>query len=527
MKKYWKIIFPTVLASFVFYGGYSLTASLFPLMSKNLFDHYEKGFPYLVRLLGVFALLVVFNTLFEYLNRVYEWKVTQKFTVSLKQDLFASFIAKNPEDFQKMAPVDYLSILNNNVEALYEDNISATVDLIKSVLNLVIFAGSMLYVLDGRLTLLIMVFSAGISFLPLLTQKRLAHLRKINLNSQQDYNHVLLDLLSGYKYVSRKTVKTIEKRHQTSLTNAAEKRFNFGRFRVLSDMVNSVGTNLMNLCVFLVAGLLLIRGELTLGAASAALLYTGELIGSIGNILSCVNVLNSSKEVVTEVKADLKLPELPFDDAEIPDVTNFSVEKLTFQREDYVLQGENLNFSKEHSYAIVGASGAGKSTFLRLLNGEISSAESRFTLDEKEASEMKRRQQIFMLQQKEHLFETDLLNNLTIFGSFPLRVEVKNLLAKLPRNMRQRLENYQTITELSGGEGQVLSILRMVNLNYPINLLDEPFSGVDEKAKEIILTELLTQNQHILVEVTHDVSENNLKRYDEVLEVKAGGIAKR
>ncbi|WP_058302044.1 ATP-binding cassette domain-containing protein [Gorillibacterium timonense] len=524
MKKYLYRLKWTIIAGFLFYGGYSMTSSLFPLMTKKLFDNYQKGWGYLGTLFLAFLCLVLLNVLSEYLNRVWEWRLSREFKVLIKQDLFSKFISKIPEEFQKEKPADYLSIIDNNVDAVDEDYVSANIDLTKSIVNLLIFCASMLFVLDIRITTVVVVFSVVVSLLPILTQKTLARLRKVNLAGLQKYNSLLFDLLSGYKYISPKTVEVILKRHQDHLVDAENKRFIFGRFRVISDMVNSVGTNVMNLAVFAVSGMLLIQGNITLGAASAALLYTGKLIGSMSNVLSCINVLNSSRDVVSDMEEHLKLSDMPKNTDAILPIDSFIIRNLRYTREGHHLQIEEKQFEAGKSYAIIGHNGAGKSTLLRLINGELTPQAGTFLIDGRPADREKRRQSMFTLQQKEHLFATDFAENVTLFGSFPLKPQVSALLHQLPQQMQTRLTLFESIEELSGGERQMISILRLINLDYPINLLDEPFSGIDLNSKKVILDYLLKHNQHVLIEVTHDITPENLNKYDHVLQVDNGGL---
>jgi ABC-type multidrug transport system ATPase subunit len=80
--------------------------------------------------------------------------------------------------------------------------------------------------------------------------------------------------------------------------------------------------------------------------------------------------------------------------------------------------------------------------------------------------------------------------------------------------------------ELSGGEKQALSFLRMLTKDASIILMDEPFSAVDIKSKEYFESYLFTNkemNDKLLIFVTHDLGES-LNRYDEVLLMRGGKI---
>lgn len=524
MKKLINKLKWTIMAGFIFYGIFSLTSSLFPMMTKLLMDKYNLGAPYLGKLFIWFLILVVLNNCFEYLNRLWEWKLSRDFNLEIRQQLFSKFISQKPKKFEQAQPVDYLSIINNNVDAVYEDYLSAWIDLLKSIANLLIYCGSMLFVLDLRLMGIIIIFSVGTSLLPIFTQKKLAKLRKEQLGQLKLYNRLLLDLLSGYKYVQQKTIKIFRKRHQDSLTQSEEKNFRFGQFRVLSDMTNSIGTNLMNLAVFSLAGYLLLHDEISLGAVSAAFLYTGQLIGSMQGVLSCINVLNSSKDIVAEIEEQLELPELEESDYPPRQVAVFEINNLSFQRNEYKMFIDAVTFEKFHPTAIIGQSGVGKSTLVKLLNGELTPSTGSFYFDEVPINTSDRTASIFTLQQREHLFEASFTENVTLFGSYPLNPQVNQLLNELPESIQNRVINYHDISELSGGERQIICILRMLNFDFPITFLDEPFTGVDQKSKQIILDFLVKYQQGIYIEVTHDTQSVTLKKYDQVYQVFDGAL---
>ncbi|MET3557041.1 ABC-type multidrug transport system fused ATPase/permease subunit [Streptococcus rupicaprae] len=215
MNTYFKQLKWTILQSYLFYSLYALTSSLFPLISQLLFDQRHKGLAFLGFIGLTFLLLIALNLVMEYCNRVWEWKISKNLALLLKSDLFQRFIGQDHQTFEQQRPIDYVSIITNHVEVVSEDYFSVTIDLGKSLLKLLIFCISMTYVLNWQLTLVILGFSLVTSYLPNLTQKTLAKLRKKDLTYQKDYNHKLLDLLSGYQYVSSQTMDVFKREHQT------------------------------------------------------------------------------------------------------------------------------------------------------------------------------------------------------------------------------------------------------------------------------------------------------------------------
>lgn len=527
MLSYFKALKWTILQSLIFYGLYSLTASLLPLVAQQLFDHYDRGLAFLGQISLLTLSLVIINLGMEYGNRVWEWKISKELAILLRSDLFMAVISQNNQEFEQKKPVDYLSVITNQVDAVSEDYFSATIDLTKSLLKLLIFCISMTYVLNWQLTLVILIFSLVTSYLPNLTQRTLAKLRKTDLASQQTYNHQLLDLLSGYSYVTSQTIGVFGREHRQSLIDREDQHLIFGRFRVLSDMIYSFGTGLMYLTVLSLSGYFLISGQLSLGTASASLLYTSSLIGAISDVLSCVNVLHSAKEIVADIQNDLQQAVLEERQEEAYQAQKLVIDRLSFDRENFHLKADQVQFRRGERTALIGHSGAGKTTFFKLLNGELTSKEEKLYLDNRELTPDLKAQTIFTLRQGDHLFDSDLLTNLTFWGQFPLRVQVLDLLDRLPLTLQERLKNYQNLQDLSGGERQVISILRCLNMPQPILLMDEPFSQIDKETKAIISDFLSQQDNRIILEITHDRSQENLDKYPQILKLSEGRLTKK
>ncbi|OFI50263.1 hypothetical protein BG261_09090 [Floricoccus tropicus] len=115
MLRYFKKIKKTTIESFIVYAIYSLTLSLFPLVSQKFLDNYNKGFSYLINLFFIFLIIVLLNLISEYFNRVWEWKLAKEIQLIIEGKLFDSFISQDKKNFNDQKSIDYVSIINNNV----------------------------------------------------------------------------------------------------------------------------------------------------------------------------------------------------------------------------------------------------------------------------------------------------------------------------------------------------------------------------------------------------------------------------
>ena len=185
---------------------------------------------------------------------------------------------------------------------------------------------------------------------------------------------------------------------------------------------------------------------------------------------------------------------------------------MTFNKQT-VLNKINLDFSFS-SLAIIGPSGGGKSTFLRILGGLIQPTEGQFALDEQwitkdEAKLFEYRKQIGFVFQSNGLFpHLTALKNITLplIHTFKMSEQQANQKAyELLERFNLMHEKDKFPVQLSGGQQQRIAIIRAVAINPKLLLLDEPTSALDPELSSevlIMLRELVESGMQMVI-VTH------------------------
>ena len=125
------------------------------------------------------------------------------------------------------------------------------------------------------------------------------------------------------------------------------------------------------------------------------------------------------------------------------------------------------------------------------------------------------------INQFEHIFHASFTENVTLFQSYP-QEKMGEVLSYFNNEKIQSLLHKENAQELSGGENQMMQLIRAVTADKPIILMDESFSAVDAKNTKQLQEKLLSMDKTILF-VTHDVSPEHLKDFDEVIELKRQG----
>ncbi len=180
-----------------------------------------------------------------------------------------------------------------------------------------------------------------------------------------------------------------------------------------------------------------------------------------------------------------------------------------------VLNGISLKGGENKVISIVGASGSGKSTFLRLLCGILKKTKDNLfsgtiTIDGMTASEYVRKGKVGLMFQ-----EPNLLPNLTVRKniSFPLKLRKQNCNGEVDALLRtvslQEFSDYLPF-QLSGGMKTRVALARTFSTKPDLLLLDEPFSSLDIRWRFTLYRELVTlqqKYQSTVIMVTHDIQE--------------------
>ena len=182
--------------------------------------------------------------------------------------------------------------------------------------------------------------------------------------------------------------------------------------------------------------------------------------------------------------------------------------------EKWLLRDVNLRLHPGARLGIVGPSGSGKSLLLRSLAllDPLDEGSIRFRgvpAGEKGTADYRR--QVMYLHQRPTLFEGDVEANLR--QPFALKIHAKSqfderLVLELLRKVgRQHSFLQKSATGLSGGERQLVALIRSIQVKPSVLLLDEPTASLDAEATravEQLLEQWMTEGEHALVEVTHD-----------------------
>jgi len=205
----------------------------------------------------------------------------------------------------------------------------------------------------------------------------------------------------------------------------------------------------------------------------------------------------------------------------VPEDSLIDIKNLSFKRGERVIYDNvNLRIRRGQITAIMGPSGTGKTTLLRLIGGQLTPDQGCVLLDGKDLSEMSRHELFAARARMGMLFQSGaLFTDMTVYENvaFPLRAHTQlpeNLIAELValklESVGLRGTEQLMPSELSGGMNRRVALARAIALDPELIMYDEPFAGQDPIVKGV-LTRLIRSLREALdlttIIVSHDVEE--------------------
>lgn len=428
------------------------------------------------------------------------------------------------------------------------DNISGTLNqtLIQLVTSVLQFVGTIYFMLTISWQLALVAFVTVP--LAMLTVRIVAPLSQKYFSEQQK-NLGLLNNQIEENYAGHTVIKSFnhEKKAQEAFEQQNEAFYQVAwKAQVVSTLIYPTMrfiNNLDYLAMAVIGGLKVISGTVNLGDVQAMLQYTNQFAQPITNISNMMNTIQAtvaSAERIFEVLDEEELVELPLASVKVTDsmvstspFIRFDQVGFSYNDEQPLMTQVNFEVEKGEMIAIVGPTGAGKTTLINLLERfyEVTSGKiSRNGVDIRAINRQVLRQSMAMVLQETWLFSGTIWDNLR-YGRLEATDEEVLAAAKMAHAdefITTLPQGYQTVlneeaTNISQGQRQLLTIARAFLANPEILILDEATSSVDTRTERLIqsaMNRLLVGRTSFVV--AHRLS--TIREADQILVMNKGNI---
>ena len=460
------------------------------------------NFSEIARILIFLICLYAVSALFSYIQGWLMTGVSQKLTYKLRKQISEKIHRMPFNYFDEKNHGEVLSVVTNDVDTLSQSLNQSATQIITSVVT-VIGVLAMMLSIDWIMTLIcLLVLPISMIFISLVVGKSQKHFK----NQQEYLGHVngqIEEVFGGQSIVrvfnaEEKVTDAFEKDNEMLYKSAWKSQFLSGLMQPIMNFIS----NLSYVAIAIIGGIFAVQGRITVGGIQSFIQYSKQFTQPITQLAQVSNMLQSTAAAAERVFDFLARPE---EDQTVPNAV--SVEGLKgnvefknvhfgYTPDKIIINNFSAKVSEGQKIAIVGPTGAGKTTMIKLLMRFYDVNSGAILVDGYDLRSFNRselRQMFGMVLQDTWLFNGTIMENIR-YGRLDATDEeviaaaksahVHRFIQTLPDGYGMELN--EEANNVSQGQKQLLTIARAILADPKILILDEATSSVDTRTEERI-----------------------------------------
>lgn len=536
MKQNKVLLLFTILTSIIASLGYVFMAVL---LQKLLDIAVEKNMQQFIPMVLFSIFYFVMLGIFLYLQSLLSKRITCKIIKQIRTDVFKGIVSQSMGDFGKRNTADYLSIITNDVKMI-EDNF--LLPFFEVVQYTVIFISSFVLMIyfDVIVTIVVFVAITLMFLVPSLLGKELEK-RQNTLSSQlADFTTKLKDILSGFEIIKSYSMKQyVIQKFDKENSDTIHTKYSVDKLFALNEGLSSFLALMVQIVVLFLSAYFIITERITVGTLLGMVQVSSNLANPLIMIFTNIPKIKSIQPIIEKltVLSKYELNEVPKkQSATFNSVVSISNLSFAYEKQNRVLDKINLHIEKGKKYVIVGKSGCGKTTLVKLLAGYYTEYSGKILYDNTDLNMMNENdivQLSSIIHQNIYMFNESVYDNICLHEDYSkesIDKAVKasglnDVIEKLPEGLLY--EAGENGSNLSGGQRQRIAVARALIRNKPILILDEGTSAIDMQTAYDIENHLLKIEGLTIITITHNLKKELLELYDNIIYMENGEIIER
>ena len=449
-------------------------------------------------LLIVLALYLA-SALFSFVQGWIMTGITQKVCYRLRREISEKINRMPMKYFESRTYGEVLSRITNDVDTLGQGLNQSITTIITSVATLIGVLVMMLSISPLMTLIALVILPISMGLIALVTRKSQKY-----FHAQQEYlghiNGQVEEVYGGDLVVKefnheKETIEEFERTNRILYNSAWKSQFLSGMMQPIMMFVGNLGYA----CVALTGGLLAIKNVITIGDIQAFIQYVKNFtqpIQQIAQVINMVQSMSAASERVFEFleeEEEIQLAEQPADISKVTGEVTFDHVGFGYQPEQPIIHDFSAHVESGQKIAIVGPTGAGKTTMVKLLMRFYDVDRGSIRLNDRDIRDFNRRDlrdAFGMVLQDTWLFKGTIMENIR-YGRLDATDEEVIAAAKAARAHHfiqtlpggYQMELNEDASNVSQGQKQLLTIARAILADNKILILDEATSSVDTRTE--------------------------------------------